>query len=329
MPYKLLYKLHKSTYTFSNSPVIYACYDAIILSGNWNEDIISCYYHHHFKIFHISDAIYIVAPCTFDVPHLKQMGLDKSRSPVINMDNLPEDCLAEILSYTGPVQSCKLATVSPSFSSASQSSAVWDKFLPPDCCRILSGISSDNVRDSLLQGPKKQLYLTLCQTPVLIDDGRKSFSLDKLTGKKCFMISARELRIVWGDTPFYWRWASDPNSSRFCEVAELVNVCWFEIGAKIQTHILSPSTHYAAYLVFKYSQPERGIGREEVKGSEELPEKRNDGWVEVELGEFFVGEGGERKEVEIELKEIAAGPKSGMVVLGMEIRPKHFYNSFA
>ncbi|CAN1165562.1 Putative F-box protein PP2-B12 [Linum perenne] len=196
------------------------------------------------------------------------------------------------------------------------------------------------------------------------------------------MISARELRIVWGDTPFYWRWASDPNS-RFCEVAELVNVCWFEIGAKIQTHILSPSTHYAAYLVFKYSQPERttvagnnggfhkqsftatvgtsdleqgnkrrvglevgtgewrrqfgiynarserGIGREEVKGSEELPEKRNDGWVEVELGEFFVGEGGERKEVEIELKEIAAGPKSGMVVLGMEIRPKHFYNSFA
>ncbi|CAN1811517.1 Putative F-box protein PP2-B12 [Linum perenne] len=308
------------------------------------------------------------------------MGLDKSRSPVINMDNLPEDCLAEILSYTGPVQSCKLATVSPSFSSASQSSAVWDKFLPPDCCRILSGISSDNVRDSLLQGPKKQLYLTLCQTPVLIDDGRKSFSLDKLTGKKCFMISARELRIVWGDTPFYWRWASDPNS-RFGEVAELVNVCWFEIGAKIQTHILSPSTHYAAYLVFKYSQPERttvvagnggfhkqsftatvgtsdleqgnkrrvglevgtgewrrqfgiynarserGIGREEVKGSEGLPEKRNDGWVEVELGEFFVGEGGEKKEVEIELKEIAAGPKSGMVVLGMEIRPKHYYHS--
>ncbi|CAN1126075.1 F-box protein At2g02240 [Linum perenne] len=79
--------------------------------------------------------------------------------------------------------------------------------------------------------------------------------MDKRNGKKCFMISARELRIEWGDTPEYWRWISLPES-RFAEVAELVDVCWFEIRSEVDSQLLSRSTQYAAYLVFKYF-PER------------------------------------------------------------------------
>ena len=30
--------------------------------------------------------------------------------------------------------------------------------------------------------------------------------LDRETGAKCYMISARALCIIWGDTPQYWRW---------------------------------------------------------------------------------------------------------------------------
>ncbi|CAL1415048.1 unnamed protein product [Linum trigynum] len=285
--------------------------------------------------------------------------METDRKPPPNINNLPEDCLAEVLSHTGPVESCRLATVSPAFNSASQSSAVWNKFLPPDYRHILTRSSSDAAgggRDSL---SKKQLFFALCQHPVLIDNGSKSFSLDKRTGKKCFMLSARELRIVWGDTPLYWRWNSDHPNSRFGEVAELLDVCWFEIRGKIETQMLSQSTQYAAYLVFKYF-PERNsgggfhrqgftatvgaTGSEEVskrtvgleigtgdrrrhfgrpKGKEELPNERRDGWIEAELGEFFVGDEGEEEEVEMRLKEVVAGPKSGMVVLGMEIRPKH------
>lgn len=40
----------------------------------------------------------------------------------------------------------------------------------------------------------------------------QSFQLDKMYGKKCYMLSARTLFIVWGDTPRYWAWTSLPDA---------------------------------------------------------------------------------------------------------------------
>lgn len=40
----------------------------------------------------------------------------------------------------------------------------------------------------------------------------QSFSLDKWSGKKCYMVSARDLVIVWAETPNYWKWISVPES---------------------------------------------------------------------------------------------------------------------
>ncbi|GAY65689.1 hypothetical protein CUMW_243060 [Citrus unshiu] len=108
---------------------------------------------------------------------------------------------------------------------------------------------------------KKELYFSLCHNPILIDEGKKqrcisncdiqhSFSLDKQSGKKCYMISARDLLIIWGDTPTYWSWTSIPEA-RFPEVAELICVCWLEIRGKISTRSLSQGTLYTAYLVYK------------------------------------------------------------------------------
>jgi hypothetical protein len=34
--------------------------------------------------------------------------------------------------------------------------------------------------------------------------------LDRETGAKCYMLSARALCIIWGDTPRYWRWIPSP-----------------------------------------------------------------------------------------------------------------------
>ena len=74
------------------------------------------------------------------------------------------------------------------------------------------------------------------------------------------MLASRELTIVWGDTPHYWEWTSVP-WSRFAEVASLQAVCWFEIRGKINTCLLSPTTNYAAYLVF---QAEHSYGFEDI-----------------------------------------------------------------
>ena len=54
----------------------------------------------------------------------------------------------------------------------------------------------------------------------------------------------------------------------------------------------------------------------------ERPHKRHDGWFEIELGEFIGGDHGD-DELEMALKEVkGSSSKGGLVVEGIEIRPK-------
>lgn len=52
-----------------------------------------------------------------------------------------------------------------------------------------------------------------------------------------------------------------------------------------------------------------------------LPRKRADGWMEVELGEFYNEEGYD-DEVYVSLTETSLSKKYGLIVLGMEFRNK-------
>jgi hypothetical protein len=54
----------------------------------------------------------------------------------------------------------------------------------------------------------------------------------------------------------------------------------------------------------------------------QYPKKRGDGWLEIELGEFFCKEG-EDRELEMSVQEVKGGDwKGGLIVEGIEIRPK-------
>ncbi|KAL1549610.1 putative F-box protein PP2-B12 [Salvia divinorum] len=263
---------------------------------------------------------------------------------------LPEDCIATALSLTSPKDVCRLSAVASTFRSASQSDAVWGRFLPSDYLHIIS-LALDG-GDSLLSQfhSKKDLYLHLCDHPILIDDGRKSFQLEKLSGKKGYMLSARDLYIVWGDTPQYWRFISLPES-RFPEVAELLDVCCCKSrvhgldhqsaegyvgvsgnesekrrvcldpeGAQRHRYQLIPrrvGLFYHHHLA-QMRNPEAMLPEEEP----EYPKQRGDGWMEVELGECFVKEG-QDGELEVSVMEVKGGNwKSGIIVQGIEIRPK-------
>ncbi|TKY63637.1 F-box protein PP2-B10 [Spatholobus suberectus] len=57
-------------------------------------------------------------------------------------------------------------------------------------------------------------------------------------------------------------------------------------------------------------------------GVHRYPKKRSDGWMEVEVGDFFSGDG-EDKEVEMSVYEVKGGHwKGGILVEAIEIRPK-------
>ncbi|XP_061970426.1 F-box protein PP2-B15-like [Populus nigra] len=275
---------------------------------------------------------------------------------------LPEGCVSTILSFTSPQDACKSSLVSTIFQSAADSDIVWERFLPIDYQDI---VSKSNVPFKF--SSKKELFLHLCNS-LLIDGGRKSFRIEKSSGKKSFILSARDLHITWSNEPQYWHWASLPES-RFSEVAVLRTMSWLEIVGKIETQMLSPNTKYGAYLILKISERSYGLdsmpsevsvkvgnnqgstttaylrlaqeharkqqmerlfygNRTErlksrvAEGDGKVASEREDGWLEIELGEFFSGENDE--EVKMSLMEVKGHHlKGGLIIEGIEVRPKH------
>ncbi|KAJ0079813.1 hypothetical protein Patl1_22334 [Pistacia atlantica] len=279
----------------------------------------------------------------------------------MEMNKLPEGCVSTIISLTSPADACRSSLVSSSFRSAVESDVVWERFLPSDYQDTISRSGENNVKNF---SSKKELFLHFCNA-VLIDGGKKSFRLEKSSGKKCFILSARELSITWSDNPEFWIWKSSPES-RFAEVAELKSVSKLEIEGKIRTQKLSPNTRYGAYLIMKTNSGAYGLDLVPAETSVEVGSQsvssnkayltnqdakkqqmeclfysnrrqmlkprvldsgingvieRKDGWMEIEVGEFFNGESDEM--VKMSVREIKGYQlKGGLVIEGIEVRPK-------
>lgn len=86
-------------------------------------------------------------------------------------EELPEGCIAAVLSLTTPADAGRLAVVSKTFRSAADSDAVWNHFLRSDP-QFFDFIISHS--PSFANIPtKKSLYLALSNHPIIIDDGKK------------------------------------------------------------------------------------------------------------------------------------------------------------
>ncbi|GFP79144.1 F-box protein pp2-b15 [Phtheirospermum japonicum] len=222
------------------------------------------------------------------------------------VEELPEECLSHVISFTSPQDACRSAIVSSAFRDAADADGIWENFLPPDYRDIISRSVSPVEFSS-----KKDLFRRLSSTPLLIDGGKM--------------------------------------------VVELRMVCWLEIYGKINITKLSPHTTYGAYLIIQLTErafgldvvpSEASIQIESYKsrgmiylncnerkrhGVDTLKEGehndrvvcvREDKWLEVELGEFY--NTGNLKEVKMWFREIkGVHLKGGLLVEGIELRPKH------
>lgn len=277
-----------------------------------------------------------------------------------NIESLPYDCVCAILSHTSPIEARRFSLVSPTLGSCANSDIVWRSFLPSDYKDIVSSAVNPF---TLNFSSYKQLFHALCQ-PLLIDHGNKSFKLDKYSGKKSYIISARELSIAWSSDPMTWSWKPIPES-RFAEAVELRTVSWLEIEGKMRTRNLTPNTTYAAYLIMNVSHQGYGldsapsevsvtVGNNVRKGKAYLGHKdekkrkmetlfygnrtevlrnaafkenigvatkREDGWMEIEVGEFFISGEGDQ-DIKMSLREVGYQLKGGLVIEGIEVRPK-------
>ncbi|XP_024007468.1 LOW QUALITY PROTEIN: F-box protein At2g02240 [Eutrema salsugineum] len=285
----------------------------------------------------------------------QKLGIESSgetRGEIVSrsspFDDIPEDCVSYIVSLTSPRDACVVASVSKTFRLTVESDSVWEKFLPPEYSSLILGLQ--------VFSSKKVLYFVLCDEPILIEDGQKyiyiflgSFWLEKASGKKCIMLSAKKLAITWGSSPQYWQWISIPES-RFGKVPELLDVCAFEIRGWMNTRILSPRTRYSAYVVYKTRNGchgfrdlpiQVGIGllgqttnkrficfdesSDRIKKRELMKSKmREDGWIEAEIGDFFNERGSSLgcDEIELSIVDITSPYwKRGLIIQGIEFRP--------
>lgn len=138
-------------------------------------------------------------------------------------------------------------------------------------------------------------------------------------------------------------------------MAELKVICKLEVKAKLRTSMLSANTNYGIYFIMKISDRAFGLSSVPVETSveignrkdlhtatldhqngekdlpdekqryERVPYKREDGWMEIELGELFNGgDEDEDEEFTVSLKEVKGfHVKGGLVIEGIEVRPKH------
>ncbi|TMW89015.1 hypothetical protein EJD97_017752 [Solanum chilense] len=227
---------------------------------------------------------------------------------------LPEGCISVIISFTTPVDAIRLSILSRGFKAAAESDIVWDKFLPSDHQHIVSRSVSPILLDN-----KKDLYFRLSESPILLDKGKMSFWLEKTNGKKCYLLSSRQLTISYSDTELFWEYTFDADS-RFPEVALLNNVDLLDIRGKIGTRELSSRTNYdedeaeeRATIVILAARTPKG----------KLPEKRSDGWLEVAIGKLYNGESGDDNG-DVEARLLDSRPfhaKVGLIIEGIEFRP--------
>ncbi|KAG0494592.1 hypothetical protein HPP92_005586 [Vanilla planifolia] len=154
-------------------------------------------------------------------------------------------------------------------------------------------------------------------------------------------ISAKALRIVWGNDQRFWQWTKLPKEETCFEIAaELIQVNWIEVTGSVNLekfHLDSSKTYEIVYLVrFKvdafgwHSSPitfevTTSDGKKNRR-TENLEHHKKDGdqWLEIQGGEFTVDSSNLKGKIAFSMKEVRTDWwKGGIVLEGVKIKPKH------
>ncbi|KAJ9703189.1 hypothetical protein PVL29_004818 [Vitis rotundifolia] len=84
---------------------------------------------------------------------------------------MPEGAIVDILKLTTPQDAYRLLAVASVFLSVAESDYLWESFLLPDYLEIVSQSSEPLSRCDF--SSKKELFFSLCDSPLLIDEGRR------------------------------------------------------------------------------------------------------------------------------------------------------------
>ncbi|MFS7980800.1 putative phloem protein [Helianthus anomalus] len=276
------------------------------------------------------------------------------------MEGLPVDCIIDILSHGTPRDACRSAMVASVFRAAAESDVLWDRFLPPDHEEIISESVSPlkyKSKKELFFKISSPLFIDHGLKAFFIDKatGKKCY---KLSASKLYIAwSANPLFWCWKPV-IESRFAEvvELRMTSWLEIEGKIDTRILSPNTMYRAYLIVKVAHHRAYgldvvpcevLVEVGEFCSRGMvtlshnacvkrSLERVCGKNKVEEgsrskfednvarvglERKDGWLEIELGEFY-NQGMCEKEVKMSLREInGVHLKGGLVVESLEIRP--------
>ncbi|KAJ0018209.1 hypothetical protein Pint_11899 [Pistacia integerrima] len=149
-----------------------------------------------------------------------------------------------------------------------------------------------------------------------------------------FVLFARDLSISWGNDERYWKWTYEkkPDSGSYVEVAELLEVYWFEVKGKFNTNKLKPGTSYKLAFVVKFNEDASGwenpVNLElDLPNGNQIPNKQSfkntprNQWIEVPVAEFTVQENETQGDMNFTMTETSGNLKKGIAINAVVIAP--------
>jgi hypothetical protein len=275
-----------------------------------------------------------------------ESGVSDDRTEKLpSLGDLPEHCIAAILSRLSPGEVVRSTCVCPSFRAAANFDFVWEIMLPQKYQDLLA-LDPDVVPTQFAS--KREVFEHLCNLPLVFANKTQGFWLDRETGGVCLSIAARGITIIWSSTFQYWVWLHNPHSL-FPEVARLKNVCWFEAKGEVEWSLPLGTYTFSwrlflgnlsgwrdAPATFKFlkndveSTPRKcyidhspEISMTQI-GDFSLPTFRDveNGWREYDVAEFKVEEGEETCFLKFAMTAYEVGSwKSGLCMDGVVVRP--------
>ncbi|KAI3453658.1 hypothetical protein Pfo_010321 [Paulownia fortunei] len=268
---------------------------------------------------------------------------DGGPSPEPGLGDLPESCVASVLVYLDPPQICRLAMLNRAFRGASSADFVWESKLPLNYGDVIDKVFEKD--DAFCKGLcKRDIYSRLCR-PNSFDGGAKKVWLDKSTGKTCMLVSSNGLAITGIDDRRYWS-RIPTEESRFCSVAYLQQIWWFEVDGEIDFPF--PAGSYSLFFRLQLGRAHKRFGRrvcdsEHVHGWDKKPVRfqlaTSDGqqatkqcylkepgkWIHHHAGDFVVTSSCKSMKVKFSMTQIdCTHTKGGLCVDSVLIYPTEY-----
>ncbi|KAK4483445.1 hypothetical protein RD792_010632 [Penstemon davidsonii] len=175
------------------------------------------------------------------------------------LDDIPESCIALVLSYMDPPVIAKLARLNRAFRAASSADFIWVPKLPSTYPYILAKLPDQG-------NGNMDIYARLCR-PNPFDGGTKEVWIDKMTGGVCLSISSKAMGITGIDDRRYWNYIPT-DESRFQTVAYLQQIWWLEVDGELEFKF--PKGTYSLFFRLQLGKVGKRMGRRRVSNSENV-----------------------------------------------------------